>query len=161
MFNSISVMPMGGVIGHLPLEIGNLTELNEIDIRDSDLSEGLVPDSIGLCTKLITLRLPRCKLKGEFPVGLRTLKSLEVALNLKHNSFSGNIPEWIGSLKLLRRISIGENDFSGELPIGICSLINLEELLIHDNPINGTISSYSRLHTRMHRESHKIDVALS
>jgi hypothetical protein len=53
-FNSISVL--NGVDGHLPLEIGNLTELIEIFFWSSDLSAGPVPDSIGLCTRL--------KLKG-------------------------------------------------------------------------------------------------
>jgi hypothetical protein len=65
-----------GVDGHLPVEIGNLTELIKIDIKSSDLSAGPVPDSIGLCMKLAFARLSSCKLKGELPTGLRTLKSL-------------------------------------------------------------------------------------
>jgi Leucine-rich repeat (LRR) protein len=71
-----SISDIEGVEGHLPLEIGNLTELIEIDIRDSDLSEGPVPDSIGLCIKLEKVRLSSCKLQGVFPTGLRYLKSL-------------------------------------------------------------------------------------
>jgi Leucine-rich repeat (LRR) protein len=65
---------MGGVKGHLPLEIGNLTELIELNFQESDLST--VPDSIGLCTKLGKLRLVNCKLQGQFPMGVQTLKSL-------------------------------------------------------------------------------------
>jgi Leucine-rich repeat (LRR) protein len=66
------------VVGQLTLEIGQITELIEIDIRDSDLSAGPVPDNIGLCTKLEKVRLVNCKLQGPFPVGLRTLKSLGI-----------------------------------------------------------------------------------
>jgi Leucine-rich repeat (LRR) protein len=73
-FNSISVLT--GVDGHLPLKIGNLTELNVIDIVHSDLSAGPVPESIGLCTGLKYLRLRNCELQGQFPAGLRELKSL-------------------------------------------------------------------------------------
>jgi hypothetical protein len=73
-FNSIS--NMDGVKGHLPLEIGNLTELIKINIEKSDLSAGPVPESIGLCTKLVKVRFRECKLEGEFPEGVRELKSL-------------------------------------------------------------------------------------
>jgi hypothetical protein len=67
---------MDGVEGHLPLEIGNLTELIKINIEKSDLSAGPVPESIGLCTKLVKVRFRECKLEGEFPKGVRELKSL-------------------------------------------------------------------------------------
>jgi hypothetical protein len=73
---------MGGLKGHLPLEIGNLTELIEIEMGRSDLSAGPVPDSIGLCIKLEKVRLSSCKLQGEFPVGLRELKSLGISINV-------------------------------------------------------------------------------
>jgi hypothetical protein len=58
-FNTIS--DIEGVDGHLPLEIGNLTELIEINIKRSDLSAGPIPDSIGLCTKLVKIRLKNYK----------------------------------------------------------------------------------------------------
>jgi Leucine-rich repeat (LRR) protein len=57
---------MDDVKGQLPLEIGNLTELIKLDIYKSDLSAGPVPDSIGLCTKLVKVRLRNCKLQGNF-----------------------------------------------------------------------------------------------
>jgi hypothetical protein len=75
-FNTISLLNNRG--GHLPLEIGNLTELIKIDIQKSDLSAGPVPDSIGLCTKLVKVRLYICMLQGEIPKGLRELKSLGI-----------------------------------------------------------------------------------
>jgi hypothetical protein len=77
---------MSGVAGQLPLELGKITELISLDIGESDLSagSGSVPDSIGLCTKLIKLILWTCKLKGGFPV-VRDLKSLGmVSLRLIH-----------------------------------------------------------------------------
>jgi hypothetical protein len=74
MFNSLSSLT--GVDGHLPLEIGQITELIEINIQNSDLSAGPVPNNIGLCSKLVKIILVWCKLEGEFPIGLRKLKSL-------------------------------------------------------------------------------------
>jgi hypothetical protein len=49
-------------VGHLPFEIGQITDLISIDIDYSDLSAGQIPDSIGLCTKLAEVRLPNCRL---------------------------------------------------------------------------------------------------
>jgi hypothetical protein len=64
------------VAGRLPLEIGNITELKSLDIQNSDLSAGLVPESIGRCIKLIYVKLRSCNLQQQFPTGLKTLESL-------------------------------------------------------------------------------------
>jgi hypothetical protein len=77
-FNSISDIDY--VVGKLPLEIGQITELIELNIYSSDLSAGPVPDSIDFCTKLVKLRFYSCKLQGAFPKGLRTLKSLRMSI---------------------------------------------------------------------------------
>jgi Leucine-rich repeat (LRR) protein len=69
---------LDSVDGQLPLEIGNLTELIEIDIKDSDLSAGPVPDSLGACIKLVKIRLESCKLRSHLPMGLQKLKSLGI-----------------------------------------------------------------------------------
>jgi hypothetical protein len=66
---------MTGVAGEMPQELGNLTELNWLELRGSDLAAGPVPDSIRLCTKLTVVILINCQLKGQFPIGLRNLKS--------------------------------------------------------------------------------------
>jgi hypothetical protein len=70
-----------GVVGQLPFEIGNLTDLIILDISKSNLAvmsegESEIPESIGLCTKLWKLDLKNCKLAGPFPTGIRTLKAL-------------------------------------------------------------------------------------
>jgi hypothetical protein len=136
--------------GHLPLEIGQITELMEINIEDSDLSAGAVPDSIGLCTKLVKVVLVWCKLQGGVPVGLRELKSLGMydynylneieELVLYKNNFSGSIPAWIGSLNLLNYLSLWGNELSGELPIGICNLYLIKWMILNENTIEGISS---------------------
>jgi hypothetical protein len=65
---------MNGVAGKLPDKIGSVTELIVLDFRGG-LSAGPVPESLGLCIKLTRIKLPKCKLNGEFPNGLRELKS--------------------------------------------------------------------------------------
>jgi hypothetical protein len=84
-FYSLSVL--NGVAGHLPLELGNITELTKIYIRDSDLSAGPVPETIGLCTQLVKVVLDRSNLQGRFPTGLRQLKSLGISIRVMKQTF--------------------------------------------------------------------------
>jgi hypothetical protein len=61
-------------------------------------------------------------------------------LALINNGFSGSIPDWIGSLILLKHLDLGENELTGEWPIEICDLVDLEELSMYENHFNGIIS---------------------
>jgi hypothetical protein len=78
---------LSGVVGKLPQELGNLTELVSIDIRRSDLEAGSVPDSIATCTKLEVLILFRCKLPSGLPIGLRKLKLIGIPILKQKNTF--------------------------------------------------------------------------
>jgi Leucine-rich repeat (LRR) protein len=156
------------VLGVVPLEIGQLTELIRIDFFQSDLRNGPIPDSIGLCTKLVKVRFQNCKLVGQFPPELQISRYLyhfnEIGyLTLSVNVFSGSIPIWIcelvglmelelqinnfkglipqciGSLKLLKTLDLGDTFLTGELPIGICDLSSLESLGIFDTNIVGML----------------------
>jgi hypothetical protein len=66
------------IVGQLPLELGNLTELTKVDMANGDLSAGPIPDSLALCTKLVHLELRGNMLEGGFPAGLRGLTSLSI-----------------------------------------------------------------------------------
>jgi Leucine-rich repeat (LRR) protein len=111
------------VVGQLPLEIGNLTELTKLDIRYSDLSGGPIPDSLSSCTKLYRLVLPLSKLTG----------------NANFLLLQGTIPNSIGNLTKLSDLSLNENQLSGEMPIGICNLIELKTLWLYENKITGNV----------------------
>jgi hypothetical protein len=67
---------MSAIVGRLPLEIGNLTELEIINISRGDFSAGPVPDSIRACSHLKSFTLFKCNFQAEFPSGLEGLKSL-------------------------------------------------------------------------------------
>jgi hypothetical protein len=140
---------MTGVAGQLPLELGNITELISLHFQKSDLSagSGSVPDSIGLCTKLIKLNLWTCKLKGGLPMGLRDLKSLGISrhfneigeLVLYENDFTGSIPEWLCDLVLLESLDLERNEFYGTIPDCIGSLILLSYFNLGDNDLTGEL----------------------
>jgi Leucine-rich repeat (LRR) protein len=70
-------------------------------------------------------------------------------ISLRQNNFRGSIPDWIGSLILLKHLDLGENEFSGELPIKIFK--NLKVLGLYETLIEGLPSNLiQRIHTRMH-----------
>jgi hypothetical protein len=139
---------LDSVVGILPLEIGQITELIKIDFSDSDLSAGPVPDSIGMCTKLEVVRLRNCNLQGQFPVGVRYLKALGMSrivyneidyLSLFANRFNGNIPSWICELEKLSYLSLHENQFNGLIPECIGSLTLLSHLNLGENELSGEL----------------------
>jgi hypothetical protein len=129
-----------GASGQIPLEIGNLTELTNLDIRDSNLSADSVPDSIAMCVKLVELKLVNCKLQGGFPIGIRELKSLGILnntndpekLSIYWNEFTGELPDWICELDQLATLNVGENFWTGEIPACIGNLSFLWYLNIGD-----------------------------
>jgi Leucine-rich repeat (LRR) protein len=128
--------------------MGQLTELIRIDIRNSDLSAGPVPETIELCAKLKVMYLYRCKLQGEFPAGVRSLKSIGIStgmandierLSLKANAFSFNLPEWICELVMLENLNLSENTFEGHIPECIGSLVQLQYLNLSRNHLAGVL----------------------
>ena len=102
--------------GELPHEIGNLSKLQDIDLRFNNLSE--LPPEIGNLSNLQWLYLPSNKL-SELPPEIGNLSSLEV-LNLSWNKLS-DLPSEIGNLSNLQQLYLGTNNLS-DLPPEICSL---------------------------------------
>jgi Leucine-rich repeat (LRR) protein len=122
--------------------MGQITELFELSIVNSDLSAGPVPESIGLCAKLKVMHLYRCNLQGEFPAGVRSLKSIGIStgmandiesLSFGNNKFSSNLPEWICELVMLENLDLSYNRFEDHIPECIGSLLQLRHLDLSRN----------------------------
>jgi hypothetical protein len=164
---------LAGVVGRLPFELGNVTELRVLSIQNSDLSAGPVPESIKMYSISYNFGSANCSNNFQwdyersrhlvFAIGANNLDSLTLHANefigsipswlcelvqltilqLSYNQLNGQIPDCKGSLSLMKIIELSYNDLTGELPIEICDLVKLQELTIHDTLIEGNIKASS------------------
>ncbi|OMO94674.1 hypothetical protein COLO4_16211 [Corchorus olitorius] len=151
-----------------PLELGKhgltsllqkLTNLRELYLADVTISSS-VPQIFS--PNLNALILSNCDLRGEFPPGNFELPNLQL-LNLESNpeltgylpeiqdnhsllklslastSFSGKLPESIGTLKSLEYLDINSCHFSGEVPYSLAKLTKLTYLDLSSNNFLGHI----------------------
>jgi hypothetical protein len=62
-------------------------------------------------------------------------------MDLRDNSFTGSIPNWIGNLSSLSVLLLRANHFDGELPVKLCLLEQLSILDVSQNQLSGPLPS--------------------
>ena len=125
-----------GLSGAIPSQIGNLTELQYLNLGYNELS-GPIPSEIGNLTKLEYLNLGSNELTGPIPPELNRLVGL-TNLSLSQNHLWGQIPE-LGALTNLRYLALRENELTGRVPPGLGRLVGLESLNLGNNIFSGPI----------------------
>ena len=125
------------LIGTLPPELGNLTNLEWLYLHNNGLT-GTIPLGLGNLTNLEELSLFNNGLTGTIPLELGNLTNLE-ELWLNDNGLTGTIPLELGSLTNLERLRLHNNGLTGTIPLGLGNLTNLEELSLFNNGLTGTI----------------------
>jgi Leucine-rich repeat (LRR) protein len=124
--------------GTIPKEIGQLGMLKNLQLYSSQLS-GTIPKEIGRLGMLKTLNLTCAQLAGSIPTEIGQLYNLE-KLVLERNLLSGPIPSSIGQLSKLNFLSISVTQVSGSIPSDIFQLPNIKTLYIDSNPnLSGTL----------------------
>ncbi len=123
--------------GEIPADLGGLTNLESFRLGLNDLS-GDIPSDLGELENLERLYLNRNDLSGEIPAELGDLTNLE-DLNLRGNDLSGDIPADLGNLTNLTRLYPEYNDLSGDIPADLGDLTNLESLRLGSNDLSGDI----------------------
>ena len=123
--------------GEIPSELGNLTSLTYLALYGNDLS-GEIPAELANLTGLEDLHLGLNRLSGEIPAELGNLTNLE-SLDLWGNNMSGEIPTEMGGMTNLKHLSLDRNELTGEIPAELGDLINLVELRLNDNQLTGHI----------------------
>ena len=126
-----------GLVGSIPLELSNLSELRDLAVSVNDLT-GSIPPELRSLTNLESLWLSFNQLTGVIPSELGSLTNLEF-LGLHSNQLTGVIPSELGSLTNLHDLWLHSNQLTGVIPPELGNLSLLLSLLLHDNLLTGAI----------------------
>ncbi|KAJ3259727.1 hypothetical protein HDU77_001691 [Chytriomyces hyalinus] len=122
--------------GSIPLELGRLIHLRDLDLACNLLS-GAIPPSLFLrMACLESLNLAMNHLSGPLPADLYSLKGLK-RLNLCGNRLNGSLSNRVGNLENLQVLNVSRNQLSGKVPLSLCKLGQLEMLYLCDNSFTG------------------------
>ncbi len=125
--------------GEIPPELGNLASLEDLHLARNQLS-GEIPPDLGRLANLVWLALGENQLRGEIPAELGNLASLQV-LQFNENQLRGEIPAELGNLANLGVLQFNENQLSEEIPPELGNLASLQVLNLSGNQLRGEIPS--------------------
>ncbi len=123
--------------GALPMEIGLLDELTELDCRYNAIS-GTIPNELYNLTNLQKINFSSNDLSGTISSRIENLSEL-TRIEFWSNNLSGSIPESIVNLNKLSMLDLAENNIIGALPDSMGKLVQLNFLYLDGNDITGSI----------------------
>ncbi|XP_050290146.1 probable LRR receptor-like serine/threonine-protein kinase At3g47570 [Quercus robur] len=124
--------------GQIPMGIGSLKNLTELDLSYNNLS-GNLPSTLGGLEELQRLHLSDNNIGGKIPEELCQLNKLGELL-LSNNKISGSIPNCIGNLNLLQRLNLSYNKLTSSIPLNVWNLENMLFLDLSSNSLYGSLS---------------------
>ena len=128
---------VAGVNGEIPPELGSLGNLKGLYLYGNKLS-GEIPPELGNLSNLENLYLGWNNLSEEIPPELGRLTKLHI-LNLENNGLGGGIPPELGGISGLGTLNLSDNLLSGEIPPELGTLSNLQTLELSGNRFTGCI----------------------
>ncbi|XP_039000427.1 receptor kinase-like protein Xa21 [Hibiscus syriacus] len=120
--------------GGIPSEIGNLSNLINIELAGNELT-GMIPATFGALKELQSDYLMENMFVGSIPSELSNL----AYLNLTSNKLSGPIPSCLGNLSSLRNLLVGSNMFSSSISSTLTRLTDLLILNLSSNSLSGPL----------------------
>ncbi|EPI2836913.1 leucine-rich repeat domain-containing protein [Listeria monocytogenes] len=145
---SLHLMYNRNLSGDIPDEMGNLTNLTNLNLAGNSLN-GTIPDSIGNLTKLKTLDLSANAvnssfdgyreegLGGDIPASIGKLMELTTLTLGDYSNFT-SLPSTIGNLTSFQSLSVNQTKLSS-VPVEIKNLTNLTNLNLSYNTISQEI----------------------
>lgn len=133
-------MPFNNLIGTIPPEIINLTELKHLILHDNQLT-GNIPSFLGGLSNLETLTIQWNNFTGSIPPELGNLSQIKT-FDICCNALTGSVPKQLGNLLNAEIFKIQLNQLSGSVPLELGSLTNLKWFDIGFNDLSGTVADY-------------------
>ncbi|CAN6690842.1 unnamed protein product [Malus baccata var. baccata] len=124
--------------GTLPLELVDLTYLQEIDLTRNYLSGTIPPEWSSL--PLLNISLLGNRLTGSIPKELGNITTLK-SLDISFNNFSGPLPQELGSWANIERLMLRSCNLTGKIPLYLAQMKNLKTLDLSFNKLTGEIPS--------------------
>lgn len=124
--------------GNLPPQIGQLTKLYYLILKNNTLLSGNIPNQIIQLQDLVFLNIEFSSLSGNIPSSLGLLPNL-LELDLSYNSFSGTIPIEILNMSRLKILNLASNKLTGNIPPQVGNLSDVETLNLEGNELTGSI----------------------
>jgi Leucine-rich repeat (LRR) protein len=128
--------------GTIPVTLLTDTNLTFVRVSLNDLDGNDFLAGIGALTKLTTLDLGDCKLRGAIPTAsLLKMKNL-LGLYLSRNQMTGPLPPELATLPLVT-LTIDRNQFSGTIAPAFGQLPNLTIFNVTANRFSGSLPSFA------------------
>ncbi|CAJ1934424.1 unnamed protein product [Cylindrotheca closterium] len=117
--------------------------------RDNRGLSGELPDELGLLSALENLIIKNeAQLAGRIPETLADLREL-TQLGLYKNSLTGRIPNLFESIGNLRFLNLEGNHLEGSIPSSIERMTNLETIVLTGNKLEGLVPVVSLANTKV------------
>ena len=123
--------------GYIPSEIGNLSFLSFLSIRNNNF-QGSLPNELARLLHLEYLDFGFNSFTGDIPPSLGSLPKLK-SLLLEANFFLGNLPLSLWNISSLQTINISYNQLHGFMPSSIFSRSSLYTIDLRFNELSGEI----------------------
>ncbi|KAM4119400.1 hypothetical protein ACJW30_03G055900 [Castanea mollissima] len=117
--------------------VENLPRLKHLYLEFVNISS-TVPHILANLSSLMSLGLTSCGLYGEFPIEVFRLPNLEILIVSGNENLTGHLPEF-NSSSPLQILKLTDASFSGKLPNSLGSLSNLTDLYLSYNYFYGQI----------------------
>ncbi|MQL97515.1 hypothetical protein Taro_030209 [Colocasia esculenta] len=135
---SLSV-PKKKLLGILPPDLGNLSSLRHINLRNNRLQGGLPAGLLTGTRGLQSLVLSGNYISGPLPAEIGNLSYLQ-NLDVSHNSINSLVPPSLLECRRLRSLDLSSNNFTGPLPPAFGnSFVQLDKLNLSSNGFTGPI----------------------
>ncbi|EOL46413.1 hypothetical protein [Enterococcus caccae] len=125
------------------LTMADLLEIRSISNRtDASFAGQHIPKTITALANLEVLELKDKHLSGKLPDELGDMITLK-KLSVFGNSFSGGIPQTLTKLESLEFLALDDNKLTGTVPSGLEKLTKLKQVYINKNALVGILPTFN------------------